>query len=74
MNAATKNFILAALNLAGILLIIVGIFGIAGTFAGKSVNFGALKIGDNATTAFFFVILGLILFAASAILTKISRK
>lgn len=66
-----KNFVLTAMNLAGILLVLVGVFVFGGAISGKDFSIGAAKLPSNVEVGFFLIMLGLIMFGLSFVAGKI---
>lgn len=62
------------MQLAGILLVVIGVFVFANALSGKSFVASGLKFSGGADTGMFFIALGLILFALSFIASKIFNK
>ena len=69
-----QKFLISAMNLLGILFVVIGVFVFANTLSGKSFVVGNLRLPGSTDTAMFLIMLGLILFAVSFIAGKFSGK
>lgn len=69
-----KNFVLNAMNLGGVLLVILGVFVFANSLSGRNVIIGAINLPSDTESGFGFIILGLILFGLSLIAGRFLRR